>query len=366
MISRRRLIATAASAPLIRIAPARAQGPLMVLGWLGYLDQPAIDRFKDQTGLDVVMDLLGAYDEAFTQLRAGGVQRYSVVAPHHGLTGPLHDAGLIQPLDLNKVPNFAGIDPHFALPETTVIDGARYATPLIFDTCPALYNADLLKEPPTHWLELDSDAFTGKVAMLDDSFSHFNLWSRVIGAVHPPDLTPDEMRQTRAVLSDLKADRVSHFTPYPADMVMQLGRGKAVISTTGWGGLTLLPDKGKANIKVVHLAPGDFSFVQALAIPAEAPDIDGAHQFIDFMLSPNEQAALANRTTRGIVHPGAVPMIDPAISAFIDYANLDAVLAQSPPLAFPPLGDTPNGAVTYLDWVLTWERIRSLKSNAAP
>ena len=250
---------------------------------------------------------MGAYDEIFTRLRAGGVHQYSVVAPHHGLTGALRDAGLIQPLDFNQIPQFAGIDSHFVLPDTTVINGARYAAPLIFDTCPALYNADLLPEPPSNWLELDSDAFTGKVAMLDDGFSHFNLWGRAIGAVNPPDLTLDEMRQTRAMLSDLKANRVSHFTPYPADMVMQLARGKAVISTTGWGGLTLLPDTGKANIKVAHLAPGDFSFVQALAIPAEAPNVDGAHQFIDFMLSPNEQAALANRTTRGIVHSGAVP-----------------------------------------------------------
>ena len=75
MISRRRLIASAAAAPLIRITPARAQEPLTVLGWLGYLDQPAIDRFKAQTGLDVVMELLGAYDEVFTRLRAGGVHQ---------------------------------------------------------------------------------------------------------------------------------------------------------------------------------------------------------------------------------------------------------------------------------------------------
>jgi spermidine/putrescine-binding protein len=365
MISRRRILAVAAT-PLIQYAPARAQEPLLVLGWDGYLDQPAIDRFKHATGIDVVLDVVGAYDEIFTQMRAGGIQRYSVIAPHHGLIPDLKMRGYIQPLDPNQIPHLAEIDSHFALPETTVIDGAKYGAPLIFDTCPALYNADLLPEPPNNWLALASDLYTGKVGMLDDGFSHFNLWGRAIGAAHPPNLSANEMLATTAILSELKQNRVSHFTPYPADLVAQLANGKAVISTTGWGGLTLLPDRGNANIKVVHLLPGDFSFVQVLAIPAEAPQIPAAHQFINFMLSPNEQAALANRTTRAIVNLAAVPMIDPAISAFTNYADLDTVMAQSPPLGFPPIGETADGTASYLDWALAWDKVRSLKSTAAP
>jgi spermidine/putrescine-binding protein len=365
MISRRRILAVAAT-PLIQYAPARAQEPLLVLGWDGYLDQPAIDRFKHATGIDVVLDVVGAYDEIFTQMRAGGIQRYSVIAPHHGLIPDLKMRGYIQPLDPNQIPHLAEIDSHFALPETTVIDGAKYGAPLIFDTCPALYNADLLPEPPNNWLALASDLYTGKVGMLDDGFSHFNLWGRAIGAAHPPNLSANEMLATTAILSELKQNRVSHFTPYPADLVAQLANGKAVISTTGWGGLTLLPDRGNANIKVVHLLPGDFSFVQVLAIPAEAPQLPAAHQFINFMLSPNEQATLANRTTRAIVNLAAVPMIDPAISAFTNYADLDTVMAQSPPLGFPPIGETADGTASYLDWALAWDKVRSLKSTAAP
>ena len=365
MISRRRILAVAA-APLIQYAPARAQEPLLVLGWDGYLDQPAIDRFKHATGIDVVLDTVGSYDEIFTQLRAGGVHRYSVIAPHHGLIGDLKERGYIQPLDPNQIPHLAEIDSHFALTDTTVIDGAKYGAALIFDTCPALYNADLLPEPPNNWLALASDLYTGKVGMLDDGFSHFNLWGRAIGAAHPPNLSANEMLATTAILSELKQNRVSHFTPYPADLVAQLANGKAVISTTGWGGLTLLPDRGKANIKVVHLQPGDFSFVQVLAITAEAPQVPAAHQFINFMLSPNEQAALANRTTRAIVNLGAVPMIDPAISAFTNYADLDSVMAQSPPLGFPAIGETTDGTASYLDWALAWDKVRSLKSTAAP
>jgi spermidine/putrescine transport system substrate-binding protein len=366
MIDRRRLLVASAAAPLIMRRTARAQEPLIVLGWPGYVDQPMLDRFTERTGLVVQFETLGAYDEIFLHLRAGGVHRYSVVAPHHGLTGALRDAQLIQPVDPAQIPHWDEVDPHFRLDETTVFDGARYSVPVIFGTCPAIYNADLLPEPPRAWAELASDAYTGKVAMLDDGLSHFNLWGRVAGAADPPNLKITEMRTTSSMLSDLKRERVSHFTPYPGDMIAQIANGKALISTTGWEGLTLLPDRGNANIRIARLAPGDFSFVQALAIPAEAPNPQGAHQFIDFMLEAPEQAALANRTTRGIVNPGAVNLITEPIRALFDYGNLDAVLAQSPILDFPPLGETEDGSATYVSWVTAWERIKSVRSKAAP
>ena len=366
MIDRRRLLTAAATAPLVLRKPARAQQPLVVLGWAGYVDPPMLERFRERTGLEVWLEPLGAYDEVFLRLRAGGTSRYSVVAPHHALTAALAGAGLIQPLDLSQIPRLAEIDPHFELPETTAVDGVKYSAPLIFGTCPAIYNADLLPEPPANWTDLDSDEFTGKVAMLDDSFSHFNLWGRAVGAEDAPALSVDEMRRTDNILIGLKQNRVSHFTPFPHDLVLELARGKAVISTTGWPGLTLLPERGNANLRVANLAPGDFSFVQALAIPSEAPLLEGAHQFIDFMLSPEEQAALAMRTTRGIVHPDAPALIGEPVDSLVDYGNLDAVFAQSPMLAFPPLGQSSSGTASYLDWVLAWERIRVLKSNAAP
>jgi len=42
------------------------------------------------------------------------------------------------------------------------------------------------------------------------------------------------------------------------------------------------------------------------------------------------------------------------------------VMAQSPPLGFPPIGETTDGTASYLDWALAWDKVRSLKSTAAP
>ena len=248
-----------------------------------------------------------------------------------------------------------------------MIDGAKYGAALIFDTCPALYNADMLPEPPTNWLALGIRPCTpARSGCWTTASATINLWGRAIGAAHATESTRPT-RCWRQPRSSPSSSRIGSRTSRRTRPIWSPARQRQGGDLDdGLGGLTLLPDRGKANIKVVHLQPGDFSFVQALAISAEAPQVPAAHQFINFMLSPNEQAALANRTTRAIVNLGAVPMIDPAISAFTNYADLDSVMAQSPPLGFPAIGESADGTASYLDWALAWDKVRSLKSTAAP
>jgi spermidine/putrescine transport system substrate-binding protein len=339
---------------------------LRVLGWAGYIDDGVIDRFGKQTGIELQLFTVGAYDEIFTQLHAGGIGYYSIIAPHHGLLPLLHTDGFVQPLDLNRVPRFAELGPQFLLPETTEIDGARYAVPLVFGTSPCIYNAALLPEPPAWWTDLDSPVFDGKVGMFDDGLGHFFHWGRVVSPETAPNLSTDDFGRAVLLLTSLKHNRVSHFTPFDYDLVLELASGKAVVSTTGWEGMLLLPEAAGADLRIARPEPGDYAWVQTLAIAAGAPQPEAAHQLIDFMLSPEEQAALAVRVVRGVVHPAAGALIPEPYHSLLGYPDLDAVLAHSPILDFPPIGEASGEAVTYLEWVIAWEQIRLAESEAAP
>ena len=365
-IDRRRLLAGAATAPLVIRRSASAAQPLRVLGWFNYIDEGVVDRFRELTGIEVQLFTVGAYDEIFTQLRAGGLGYYSVIAPHHGLLPLLHQDGFVQPLDLARIPRFLELNTSFLLPGTTEIDGARYAVPLVFGTSPCIYNAALLPEPPDAWTDLDSPIFDGKVGMFDDGLGHFMHWGRVASPATAPRLSPNGFAGTVERLTSLKQDRVSHFTPFVSDLVFQLANGKAVVTTTGWEGMLLLPEAAGVELRIARPAPGDYSWVQTLAIPAESPQAEAAHRFIDFMLSPEEQAALSTRIVRGVVHPGAAVLIPEPIRTLLGYPDLDAVLAHSPILDFPPIGEAADETATYLEWVTAWEQIRLVESEAAP
>jgi spermidine/putrescine-binding protein len=365
MMDRRRLILGAIAAPTLirRTASAQAE-TLYVLAWGGYTDQPLLDRFTAQTGVPVIVDNATSYDELFLKLRQSVGNQYSVCVPHFGLTRDLLQQGLIQPVDMAQVPNAASIDPHFALEADTIVGGQKYAVPALFGTCPVIYNTEKLPEPPINWSDLDSDDFTGRVGMFDDPFSHFNLAGRTVGSTTMPLMETSEFNAAADLLTNLKAERVSFFSASPVDMVNRLRNGRTRISTTGYEGMTLYQES-EGKLAIARLAPGDFAFVQAFAIPSNAPQADAAHQFINFMLDPGEQAGLANRTQRGIVNLGAVPMIDPAVAALTNYGDLDAVFAQSPITGFPPLNDTARAGATWTDWIVAWDAIRQTTSKAA-
>lgn len=365
MIDRRRLLAGAITAPTILIRPARAQEPVFVLAWGGYTDQPLLDRFAALTGITVVVDNVSSYDEIFLHLRTKTGNQYSVIAPHHGLVKALQQQQLLQPIDPNQISHLSKIEPSLAVTDAVVFDSQTWAVPLLFGTTPCIYNTELLPEPPTTWSDLDSDAFTGRLGMLDDPLGHFYLAGLAVGSTTVPALEPADFAQASDLLTDLKRNRVSHFTAYPDDLVTQLSGGKAVISTTGYEGMTLYKEAA-GKLAVARLAPHDFSFVQALAIPANAPNPIAAHAFIDFMLEKNEQAGLANRTQRGIVNLGAVPLMDPAVASLTNYADLHAVLTQSPILGFPPLATSASPAATYADWIVAWDAVRQTTSRARP
>ena len=365
MIDRRTLLLGAVAAPTIIRQTARADEPMYVLAWGGFTDQDLIDRFTAQTGVGLIVDNISSYDEINLRLRSSYGPQYSVVIPHEGLTRDLQQEGLIQPIDIAQIPNIAGIDPHFALETDTVIGNEKYAIPALFGTCPCIYNTEKLPEPPANWADLASADFTGQIGMLDDPFSNFNLAGRAIGSLHMPLMTESQFNDAADLLHDLKGERVSHFTASPVDLVTRLRQGKCTISLTGYEAMTIYAE-AQGKLAVARLAPGDFTFVQTFAIPATAPNPAAAHQFINFMLDPGEQAGLANRTQRGIVNLAAVPMIDPVVAGLTNYADLDAVFAQSPITGFPPLNQTARAGATWTDWVIAWDEIRLTDSKAAP
>ena len=364
MITRRRLLLGAVAAPTLISRTAQADEPMYILAWGGYTDQPLLDRFTAQTGIAWSSTTSPRTDEIFMRLRSTYGPRYAVVVPHFGLTRDLQQQGLIQPIDAAQLSNLSGIDPHFALESDTVIAGEKYAISALFGTSPCIYNAEKLPEPPTRWADLDTDDFSGHVGMLDDPFSHYNVAGRTIGSTDMPLMTSSQFNQATDLLTSLKANRVAHFTATPVDLVNRLRQGRITISTTGYEGMTLYQESG-GKLAIARMSEGDFAFVQAFAISTNAPDTAAAHQFINFMLDPGEQAGLANRTQRGIVNLGAIPMIDPAVAALTNYADLDPVSAQSPITDFPPLNASAQAGATWTDWIVGWDSIRLTTSKAA-
>jgi spermidine/putrescine-binding protein len=335
---------------------------LRLLCWPGYDDAGVTQAFREQHDVAIEADHVGANDEFFTFLRAGGLGRYDVVTPHNGIVRPLAEAGLVQPLDESLLPSAEGLFPRFHWPDWVIGtgDGRVYGAPFLWGTSPMVYAAAHVKTPPAAWLDIQSSRYRGKIVMTDDGLGHFLIWNAAMGHDDPTRVTITQLNATTDLLISIKRDRLcaSGYVGAMNDVARLLGDGTAWVSTIGWESTPDLPGAKGANLRITHPRPGDYSFCDNLCLAAAAPHPDVAHAFVDYMLAPATQAKLINTLKRGTVNAQAVSLLDPPARALYAYDDLDTVFALSPLRGFPPLHDAGDGIATYVDWVMAWERVR--------
>jgi spermidine/putrescine transport system substrate-binding protein len=370
-LSRRRVIGGAgaltlgaAGAAWLRRSQSGAQNKgtnrrtLRLLCWPGYDDAAVSKPFREKYNVDVEADYIGANDEIFTLLRAGGVGAYDVVTPHNGIVKSLAAAGLIDPLDRGLLPNADDAFPRFHWPDWVTIGDAVYGAPFLWGTSPMVYAPAHVAAAPTAWLDVQAAKYRGRVVMTEDGFGHLLIWNAVMGHSDPTRVTIFDLNTTTDLLISIKQNRAAAYVSTMNDVARLLAAGTAWVSTIGWESAPYLPGAKGANLKTTHPRPGDYSFCDNLSLAKGAPNPDLAHAFIDHMLAPETQADLMNRLLRGTVNASAVALLNDMARGLYTYDDLDTVFALSPLRGFPPLEDTGDGIATYVDWVKSWERVR--------
>lgn len=363
VFSRRLMLSmTFAGAGAWRALAARGQSgesPVVrMLCWPGYDDEDVLAAFTRATGARVKATLVGANDEFFTFLRAGGIGTYDIVTPHNGVVIELARAGLLQPVLPELIPNVDRVFPRFQWPDWVRDGGKQWGVPFVWGTSPMVYNADHVTDPPRTWGIVRSKSVRGRVAMTEDGLGHLLLWNTVAGYADPTRVTVAQLNATTETLIAIKRDQAVAFVPSMADLAEVLASGRAWVSTIGWESAPFLPQAKRGHLRITHPAPGDYSFCDNLCIPAQAPNAELAHALINHYLAPESQAILMNRLYRGAVSSAAVPLLSELARDLYTYDDLDAVFAVSPLRGFPPLTDEGNGIATYVDWVKAWERVR--------
>ncbi|MEA2582228.1 MAG: spermidine/putrescine transport system substrate-binding protein [Thermomicrobiales bacterium] len=331
---------------------------LRMLCWPGYDDPEVTRAFREKHGVAIEATHIGANDEIFTLLRAGGLGEYDVVTPHNGIVKPLAEAGLIEPLDPDLLPNGEGLFPRFRWPSWVTAERDVYGAPFLWGTSPMVYAAGHVAKAPTAWLDIQSAKFKGRIVMTEDGLGHFLIWNAVMGHDDPTRVTISDLNATTDLLISIKRDRASAYVGSMNDVARLLADGTAWVSTIGWESAPHLPGAKGADLRITHPRPGDYSFCDNLSLAKNSPNPDLAHAFIDHMLAPETQARLMNKLMRGTVTTKAVDLLDPKVRALYSYDDLDAVFALSPLRGFPPLQDAGDGIATYVDWVKSWERVR--------
>ncbi|MEG6509199.1 extracellular solute-binding protein [Methyloligella sp. 2.7D] len=361
-LDRRQLLKTAAAAGAVAAIglpglprKAHAADSLNYVGWEGYDTFLTEGDIAESTGKTLQNTYISSADEVVTKLRLGADQ-VDICTPYFIHDNFLAAEGLLEPLDIAKIPNFSKINSTVSeyCKENMQLEGKWYAAPMTYGSICMLYNADKA-EKPTSWTDMLKDEYKGKCAITADYTGNLFAWGRVAGVKNPHRMTHKELAKTVELLIDLKKNHLRTIAPSYGDLVNMLSSGE-VVMCQGWEPVTTWVGDG-ANIQIAYPKEKSMGFIEGYAIGKGSGDVDAAHAYINNALSLKGQLAGATANSMPVVTDEAMEKADDANKAMYDYADLSEYFeVKTMVVPMYPVEEDGDLAV-WDDYQEAWEKV---------
>lgn len=267
-----------ALAVLCAVSVRAADKELNLFAWSEYVPQGVLDAFTAETGIKVNYETFASGEEMLAKLIAGGTA-YDLIQPPDYIAEALIKNKLLVPINFARVPNFRHILPEYkGMPHDPE---QRFTVPYMTGTVGIVVNTDRIKTPIRGIKDLFAPANKGRIVVVDDGRELVTAALYVLGR-SLNDITPETLAQTRPLLAEwFQAIKLfDSDSPKTALLNGDVDLGYV------WGGEAATLWNEDKKFKYVLPSEGAHMFVDVLAIPVGAKNLDSAHAFIDFVLRP--------------------------------------------------------------------------------
>lgn len=265
-----------------RKAYAGLSGTLNFTTWPSYFAQENLDNFTKNTGVKINVAVFGSNEEMLAKLQAGSTG-WDVFVPTNYAISTYKDLGLIQPIDLGRLPNYDPATQEQRFTAEGIIDGKVWAVPKDWGTTGFTYNSKAMAQKPTSWKEfwdLARNEATGRAMVHDYQLTTIGNALKYFGHSFNSN-DPKELGEAEKLLIDAKP----HLFGINSDYKPSLISGDAWMSVC-WTGDAVQLQRGMPEFVYVLAKEGGEIWSDFYAITKDAPNPDAAYAFIDYILTP--------------------------------------------------------------------------------
>ncbi len=275
-----------------------------VYNWSDYVGDGVLDDFTKETGIKVVYDVYDSMEMMETKLLAGG-SGYDIIVPTDRNLARLIQAGVVQKLDKSKIPNLQYQWKEIADRLETYDPGLEHATNYMWGTTGIGYNVDKIKErmpdaPVDSWAMIFDPAVISRFAdcgvhVLDSADDMLPAALNYLG-LRPNSKKSEDLQKAGDLLKSVRA-HIQKF--HSSEYINALANGDICLAVGYSGDVLQARDRASEadnGVNVEYSIPkeGALMWLDSFAIPADAPHVDAAHAFINFMLKPEIAARNSN------------------------------------------------------------------------
>lgn len=257
---------------------------LTIYNWGDYIDPDLIAAFEEESGLKVVYETFDSNEAMYTKVQQGGT-KYDIVVPSEYMIERMIDEGLLHPLDYAQIEGTEHLVPEFL--DLPFDPGNQYSIPYFWGTLGIIYNENLIEEGSiTTWADLWNPEYNDRLMLIDGAREILGLTLQSLGySLNTRDL--DELAEAEAKLSEL-APNIKAIVADEIKMYMIEEEAPIAVTFSGEAADMMWENE---NLRYVLPEEGSNLWFDSIVIPKTAQNIAGAHDFISFMLRP-ENAAL--------------------------------------------------------------------------
>ena len=324
------VLASALALPAIALPAFAADAELTVFDWAGFEEPSIFQAYIDKHGDSPSYAFYGDDDEAFQKVASGF--KADVIHPCSQMVGKYRDAGLIEPWDTAKIPNFDKIDPKFLASPVFSDDSGVWFIPTDWGATAIAYNPETVPAEDVSTLQVFVDPkYQGRTSLPDSSDDVWALAYLATGVTDWTEVTDDQFQAAADWLRKAHQNVAAYWAD-PSEQAQLMASGAVDIAWSWNDGVVYLQNDNYPVAFQREPAGGSSTFFCGYVNVKDAPGSeDKAYDFVNAWLEPSAAKALLDTIGYGHTSNEAMATIidEPAVKEGL--AEIDApILAQTP------------------------------------
>lgn len=265
---------------------ASAEGVLNLYNWGNYTSPELLEKFEAETGIKVIVTDYDSNDVALAKIEAGGAG-FDLVVPSANYIPIWVEKGLVQELDLTRLPNHGNIAPEWM--DVAWDPGRIHSIPWQWGSVgmavnTAVYSGDI----NTSAIFLDvPEELKGKINVVPEMTDIVNLAILYVGG-EPCTEDTEVLKKARDALLAAKPDWIS--MDYGATERLSNNDWAASVN---WNGSTMRARLANPTVAYGYPKEGYTLFMDSVALLSDAQNVDEAYAFLDFIMVPENAAMIS-------------------------------------------------------------------------
>ena len=299
-----------AIALIFAASAAQAQEKISIYHWFEYIPQELLDKFAAETGIEVTMDTFDSNEAMLATLKAGKLGSYDVAVPGDYMVEIMAGEGMLDTIAEGELANFANIEPQWV--DVPFDPGRMHSIPYQWGSTSFSVNRDvyagdindtsIIFDPP--------EEVKGKINVLDSQGEVMLLASLHLGI---PQCSTD--REQLKALDALLQSAKPHWASFGSDIAKDvLVSGDAAVGMI-WNGFSAKARAEGANIEYAYPRQGFVVWMDNVVLLKDAPNRASAIKFMDFLLEPENIAAVTNYARYAAGVEGVTPLLDAELAS---------------------------------------------------